>query len=193
MPRGGPLLLVVDMQDHYLASLGIEARHSLVGAVNELARGFRDHGAPVVWLRMVHDESWAELKACIGEPGWAERRRCLASSGLAAGVRAAALDLVVDKMRHDAFAPGSSRLSEHIGETRPSFVAVAGVSTHICCLATARGALAAGHGCVMVADALAAADPAEHRRALDAFVAEGGAVETAAGVGGRLRPQPVEH
>lgn len=191
------VLLVVDMQEHYLRALPQPARERSIAAVNHAASIFRENAGQVVWIRMVHDESWASLRARIGEPGWQERRAAL-TQGSSLWHLADALDIrpedqIVDKTRHDGFEQDTSELASHVARLAPAFVAVAGLSTDICCLATARGAMAHGYPTVMLADATSASDKPAHAHALDEFSRSGGAVETVAALRVRMTAARLPH
>jgi nicotinamidase-related amidase len=173
-------LLVVDVQRSFadpslLPHLEPAARADLAAAVartGEALASAREHGIPVVWcrLRVRPDDPWPASNWFRGlrpDEQWpTEWEPCVeGTSGIEwYGVEPAAGEPVVDKRTYDGFA--GTGLAQVLRERGTEWLAVAGLTSDCCVLATAGSAFTHGFRVVVLADATAAEDRANHDAAL---------------------------
>jgi len=155
-------LVVIDLQVDYFQDPELaRCRGSLVERCATLARAARDAGAPIVEVRTVHAPDRSTWTIDMLEDG-----QGMVIDGTPGAERLPELDLeptvVVRKTRDSAFF--GTDLVEHLRcVTRPAIV---GVSTESCVRATASDAYAHDLRSVLVADATASVDAAEHDEVL---------------------------
>lgn len=155
-------LVVIDLQEDYFQDPELaRCRGSIVERCTTLARAAHEVGAPVVEVRTVHAPDRSTWTIDMLEDG-----QGMAIEGTPGAERLPELDLeptvVVRKTRDSAFF--GTDLAEHLrGVTRPAIV---GVSTESCVRATASDAYAHDLRSVLVADATASVDAAEHDEVL---------------------------
>jgi nicotinamidase-related amidase len=99
-------------------------------------------------------------------------------------------DETVTKLRYSAFIQDSSDLEERLRAAGIDTVLIAGVATNICCESSARDAMMRGFRTIMVHDALAAADDAQHNAALSTFYMLFGDVQSIDEVVGHMTAAP---
>lgn len=190
MPARRTALLVVDMQNYFLAPgapAEVPPARTIVPNINRLAAALRRAGALVVWIRTVFTaearDSLAHFHEVLMLPEFAHRR----SIALAPEAEGAALwreldpagdDLVALKTRYGAFSPGASDLAAQLTARDIEAVLVAGTMTNICCDTTARGAMMLNFRTTMVSDANASLTDEEHAAALTHFHLQFGDVTT---------------
>ncbi|MDW5594038.1 isochorismatase family cysteine hydrolase [Conexibacter stalactiti] len=169
-----PALLVVDMQNDFVASDGVFAQAgltiedpaALVGRVAALADRFRAAGGLVVWVKMVWDDD-----AAVGL--LAQRSPFLATAGLRRGSRGAELvdglrprpgDAVVEKTRFSAF--HATELERLLADEQVETVVVCGVRTDFCVESTVRDAFFRDLAVLVADDAVGGYFPALHDSSL---------------------------
>lgn len=174
-------LVVVDMQKAFLRPeigyVPCATAAAAIPVINRLAGALRAAGAPVFWLKNVHDaemeRDWAGMYAMHGEA--ASRRRAAALSPDAPGFAIdEALDVgpsdeVIVKRRYSAFHPGSSPLEERLRAGGIETVILAGCTTDVCVESTARDAMMLDFRVIVVEDATGALTEAAHHNALAAL------------------------
>ncbi len=174
-------LLVVDMQNHFVAEGGLSevpVARGIVANINRLATAFREAGAPVVWVysTFTHEgrAAWDMFFTNFIAP---ERVRD-ARAGLMEGNWGHAFfpeldiaddDLRVTKDRFSALAEGASDLDEELRARGVDTVVVTGTMTNVCCDSTARDAMMRDYRAVLVDDANAARTDDAHVSALTTF------------------------
>ncbi|MFJ6701787.1 MULTISPECIES: isochorismatase family protein [unclassified Streptomyces] len=161
-------LVLVDLMDRIVA-LPLEPRKGteVLHTAEELARSFREAGAPVVLLR-------------VERPALAEQPP---GSDLVAGLRGEG-DLEIVKRTIGGFQDtGLDARLRALGVTR---LVLAGIATNLGVESTARAAADLGYDLVFVADAMAALTAAEHEASVRLDFPRLGTVVTAADV--RLDP-----
>ncbi|MEZ0165178.1 cysteine hydrolase family protein [Kineococcus sp. LSe6-4] len=176
-------LLVVDLQRSFadprlLTHLDADARERTAAAVARTAEAVevaRGAGVPVVWcrLRVRPDDPWPASNWFRGlgpQEDWPTPwEPCVEGTpGIEwYGAAPAGGELVVDKRTYDAFAGTSlAERTRHL-----SWVALAGLTSDCCVLATAGGAFSAGLRVVVLGDATTAEDAATHEAALRVLAA----------------------
>lgn len=162
-------VLVVDMQRYYEPKIaGMDA---IAPRIRMLCDTLRARGALVVWLMNTLERDgvdlWPAYHAGFFDASSArEHRRGLASGSdghrLSTGMHPDARDLVLEKTRFSAFAPGSSELGDALVARQVENVIVAGVATNVCCESTARDAMMRDYRVAVVSDATAAVTPEDH-------------------------------
>jgi nicotinamidase-related amidase len=191
-------LLVVDLQrsfadPEFLTHLEPVARQGIAAAVErcaELVDRAREQGFPVVWcrLRVRADDPWPASNWFRGmapdDPWPTEWEPCVEGTpGIEFhGAAPADGELVVDKRTYDAFA--GTPLAGELRRRGVDWVAVAGLTTDCCVLATAVSAFTEGFRVVVLSDATAAEDAANHDAALRVLGTHHAVVARAADVPG---------
>lgn len=174
-------LLVVDMQNHFVAEGGLSevpAARGIVSNINRLAVAFRDVGAPVVWVystfthegrsawdmfftNFISPERVREVRAGLMEGNWGHEFH--------PGLDVGADELRVSKDRFSAFAEGASELDQELRSREIDTVVVTGTMTNVCCDSTARDAMMRDYRAILVDDANAARSEEAHVSALTTF------------------------
>jgi ureidoacrylate peracid hydrolase len=187
-------LIVIDLQnafmDETVAHSFIPEAREIVAQVNGLAEALRARGGLVVWVRNEVTEA--------SQAGWAVQdelitpeRRAARINALTPGSRGYALwhelavdprDPIVGKTRPSAFIQGLSALEALLRARAIDTLLVTGTNTGVCCEMTAKDAMMLGFRTIMVSDACAAADQAQHESALLSFYRNFGDVMTSAEV-----------
>lgn len=181
VPAGRTALLVVDMQNYFLAPgapAEVPMARAVVPNVNRLAAALRQAGGLVVWIRTLFTaearDGVSHFHEVLMLPEFARRR----SAELAPEAEGARLwpelapsreDLVVGKTRYGAFSPGASDLAGQLAARSVEAVLIAGTMTNVCCDTTARGAMMLNFRTTMVSDANASLTDEEHAAALTHF------------------------
>ncbi len=176
------VLAVIDMQNVFVAPgavAEVPAAREIVPNINRLARAVRATGGRV---------AWAQTHVHPGEPagGWPVFFGEIFSPELASGYIAGLTrgseghrlwpaletdprDLYAEKTRFSAFLPGACNLPEQLAALGIDTVLIAGTLTNVCCESSARDAMMRGFRVVMVGDANATRNDAEHMASLVAI------------------------
>lgn len=174
-------LIVIDMQNAFVEPgrpSAVPVAEQIVPNINQLAAGFRQAGAPVVWVYTtfsnatlkdwssffggVYDENFS--KAVIdnlseGAPGHALWHKLDVKSQ----------DKTISKDRFSAFLPGHCELENWLRERALDTVVITGTLTNVCCESSARDAVMRNFSMIMVSDANAALSDADHNASLNAL------------------------
>ncbi|MFF2141525.1 isochorismatase family protein [Kitasatospora sp. NPDC058190] len=179
------VLLVHDLQNHFLVAFGSEAAPvpELLGNVAALARTAGARGVPVVYTAQPGGQSPAErgLQQDFWGPGIPDDPRATA---IAEAVAPAPGDTVLTKWKYSAFV--RTELERLLREQGRDQLVITGVYAHIGVQATACDAWMRDLQAFVVADAVADFGPAEHRAALEWIAGRCGVVTTAEAVIGTL-------
>ena len=174
-------LLVVDMQNHFVADEGLSrvaAAAGIIDNINRLAVATRDAGGTVVWVRstfthegrgawemfftnFIAPERVREVRAGLVDGSWGHRFH--------ADLAIDPDDPVVTKDRFSAFASGASSLHDELQRRGIDTVLVAGTMTNVCCDSTARDAMMLDYRATLLDDANAAHTDEAHVAALTTF------------------------
>ena len=183
-------LLVVDMQNHFVAEGGLSrvaTAHGIVGNINRLAAATRAAGGTVVWIysTFTHEGRGAwnmffgnfidparerEVRAGLTEGSWGHR--------FYADLEIDPGDPTVSKDRFSAFAAGASTLHEELQRRGIDTLLVTGTMTNVCCDSTARDAMMLDYRAALIDDANAAHTDEAHVAALTTFASVFGDVLT---------------
>lgn len=194
-------LLVIDMQETFCrpgAPAEVPASRGIIPAINGLARGMRERGAPVFWVlhANAHGNGRSDWEVFYRHVVSEEvRRRTVESLAPARpevweGLETDPRDRFVVKNRYSALISGSSQLERILRSHGLDTVLIAGTKTDICCESTARDAMMLDFRVVMVSDCCAALSDEEHRDALETVIQNFGDVLTADEVLARLDAHP---
>jgi len=140
-------------------------RAGLVGSINELARAFRRHGQPIIWVRQ-------EFRPDL-EDAFLEMRRKNLHVTIAGTDGAEILpelerhpgDEVIVKKRYSAFF--RTNLDSVLAGLEPSCIVVAGINTHACVRTTVIDAYQRDYDVVVAADGIASYDRVHHDVTVD--------------------------
>lgn len=150
---GHTLVVLVDVQDEWIALLERSTRDRFVFQVRRFLTFARLAGAPVVWAE---------------------------AAGLGATVRDVAMTLADQrpfvKATFSCF--GSEELARAIADTRRDTLAIVGAEAHLCVAQTGLDALERGYRVHVVADAVASRDPLDREVALRRLEAAGATMTT---------------
>jgi ureidoacrylate peracid hydrolase len=174
-------LVVVDMQNAFMMP-GVghavcDMAREIVPNINRLARTVRATGGTVVWIKTRFTEAslkeWSNSYGILLPDRKAKRIEALSPGGkgyeLWDALEVRPEDLMVDKERFSAFLPESSNLAPLLRGRGIDTVLITGTVTNVCCESSARDAMMMNFRTVMVTDANAAANDAEHNASLIAF------------------------
>jgi ureidoacrylate peracid hydrolase len=183
-------LLVIDMQNHFLAKGGqgeIAPARAIVPTVNQFAHSLRTAGGLVVWIQTTSNGALQRWARHHSDTLTAERATSRLASfaphstgyALYPGLQVATDDWRIDKIHYSAFIPGSSDLDARLRARAIDTLLIAGTATNVCCDSTARDAAMLNYRTIMIADANATWTDTEHNAALSTFSAYFGDVMTA--------------
>lgn len=186
---GRAALVVIDMQNHYVAEgFPNEApvARTIVPNINRMANATRYAGGTVIWVKTTSVgalEKWGAHHEFKLDPAVAARRLESLSEDnpgfeLFEGLEPHADDLIVRKIMYSAMIPGSSELHNILRKVGIEMLLVAGTKTNVCCDTTARDASMRGYRVVLLSDATATLSDAEHAAALNNFLVSFGDVLT---------------
>ncbi len=184
-PVGETALLVVDMQNFYVAE--VATARAIVPNINRLARAMRVRGDPVIWLCMTAGKDGTSLWSLYHDHFFTDAKgrnhRDQLSEGaeghrLYPGLQPQASDLHVWKTRFSPFVSGSSNLESILRALGIRNLVVAGTATNMCCETTARDAMMLDYRVIMVSDANAARYDEDHIAGLTSFYQSFGDVRT---------------
>ena len=170
-------LLVIDMQCHYLDV--IQTMPDIVPVIQRLSQRLRDAGCKIAWLLNTLERDgvdlWPHYHRHFYSPDEATKHRTGLASGSAGhrlipDLKQEPTDWVVEKTRFSAFAPGSSPLEPMLDRANIDTLVLAGVSTNVCCEATARDAMMRDMRVIVVGDAMAAVTEEDHCSGLGAMI-----------------------
>ncbi|MCY4311586.1 MAG: cysteine hydrolase [Rhodospirillaceae bacterium] len=194
-------LVVVDMQNYFVAPgqpAACRYGPAIASNINRLAAMLRDKGGKVYWVltEALPDDAddWSNLYEVLGPSGKEARL-----VGLDRESEAFALwpemdvnddDQTVVKTRYSAMLEESSDLRRRLTEAGVDTILVSGVATNVCCEATARDSMMMGFRTIMVHDAMATFDDAQHNASLSTFYMLFGDVQSVAEVEGFLGDAP---
>lgn len=163
---GQTALVVVDMQQDFLARAGLEPeRDQLIGFVEQLLVWVRQQAWPVV-----HVHTRVSIDQTDWLPHWrlAGRADCIANTPGAqppAGLAPEATEVVVFKKHFNGFE--SPLMLSTLYAAGVDTILLAGVHTHACIRETAAAAHAHGFRVIIVTDAVGSYDPGHARMTLD--------------------------
>ncbi len=175
-PRGETALLVIDMQNFYVAE--IATTRGIVPNINRLAATMRARGDPVIWVCMTAGKDQQSLWSLYHNNFFTEKRgnthRDQLSEGseghkLYAALEALPGDFYVWKTRFSPFIAGASNLESILRARGIRNLVIAGTATNMCCETAARDAMMLDYRVIMVADANAARYDEDHATGLTSF------------------------
>ncbi|MDG2111352.1 MAG: cysteine hydrolase [Actinomycetota bacterium] len=174
-------LVVVDMQNHFVAEGGLSevpVARGIVDNINRLATAVREAGGTVVWVystftaegrgawnmffaNFISPERQHEVRAGLMDGSWGHEfyDQLEIDEG----------DVLVSKDRFSALAHGASDLDSQLRSRDVDTVLVTGTMTNVCCDSTARDAMMLDYRAVLVDDANAARTDEAHVAALTTF------------------------
>lgn len=181
-------LVVVDLQNAFLdpayGPVFIPAAREIIPQVNAVAHALRSAGGRIYWVKHTADErSRAEWSVLMNLYAAVDQRRAtqMITEGdpghdLWPHLDVQETDDIVQKYRYSAFYPGTCDLPDRLTSQGIETVLIAGTVTNCCCEASARDACMANYQTVMISDACAGHNQAEHDASLAAFYANFGDV-----------------
>jgi len=173
--------VVIDLQNAFMVP---EVAHAfcptsvdIVPNVNRIASALRDAGGTIVWIYSTFGEpsltNWPVLHEMAGPERTAKRIAALAEGSIGhqfyEGLDIQPEDLKVNKTKYSAFLPSSSDLPEILRARGIDTVMIGGTLTNACCESSARDSMMSNFKTIMVTDANAAMNDADHNAALTAF------------------------
>ncbi len=191
-------LVVIDMQNTFCepgAPAEVPVSRSIVEPINELSRGLRGLGVPIVWVLHAntrhHGRSdWELFFNYIVTDELRDRTIESLAPGrqqVWRGLHSRPEDITIIKNRYSALIHGSSTLETVLRNLDIDTLLIAGTKTNVCCDATARDAMMLDFKVVMVSDCCAALSDDEHRATLETMIQQFGDVMTSDEVLARLR------
>lgn len=188
-PAGETAMLVVDMQNFYVAE--VATARAIVPNINRLARATRQRGDPVIWVCMTAGKDQKSLWSLYHEHFFTEAKGRTHRDQLSEGAEGHRLyrdleaepgDLYVWKTRFSPFVPGTSSLESILRARGIRNLVVSGTATNMCCETTARDAMMLDYRVIMVSDANAARYDEDHAAGLTSFYQSFGDVRDTADV-----------
>jgi ureidoacrylate peracid hydrolase len=184
-------LLVVDMQTGFVApgAVGeIPVAREIVPNVNRLAGALRSAGGSVVWIVSTYGPGaqldWPTFFNFVITGETSDRFRLAFAEGAPAHALWRELDRrpddpIISKNRLTPFADPQRALESLLRARGVEMVLVVGTVTNVCCECTARDAAMRNFKTIMISDANASRNDAEHNATLSIFLqAFGGVIST---------------
>jgi ureidoacrylate peracid hydrolase len=184
-------LLVVDMQTGFVAPgafAEIPTAREITPNINRLARALREAGGTIVWIVSTYgpgaERDWTTFFEFIVTGETSDRIRLAFAEGQPEHALWRELDrhpddLLVSKNRLTPFADPSRELETLLRARGLDMILIAGTVTNVCCECTARDAAMRNFKTIMISDANASRNDAEHNATLSIFLqAFGGVLST---------------
>jgi nicotinamidase-related amidase len=159
-----PVLIVIDMQNDFLARWEPAARAALIVSINDLAAIVRRAGRPVIWIRQ---EFEPDLRDALPEMRLKGIRIVIKETEgcrLHAGLEVAATDRVIIKKRYSAFF--GTELDGILKTLDADALIVAGINTHACIRTTVVDAYQRDWPVVLALDCIDSYDREHHEISL---------------------------
>lgn len=184
-------LLVVDMQTGFVAPgavAEIPVAREIVPNINRLANVLRHAGGTIVWIVSTYgpgaERDWTTFFNFVITGEASDRFRLAFQEGKPEHTLWRELDrrpedLLVSKNRFTPFADPNRELERLLRSRGVDMALVAGTVTNVCCECTARDAAMRNFKTIMISDANASRNDAEHNATLSIFLqAFGGVLST---------------
>jgi nicotinamidase-related amidase len=171
-------LVVIDMQKGIVAAPTAHPASEIAGRIARLARGFREHGLPVVLVNVAGGPPGrTEVQPALARPeGWTE---------LIPELDRQPGDHTVTKLQLGAFY--GTALEPILRRNGVTQVFLAGISTSVGVESTARNAYDHGYNVVLVVDAMTDRNPDAHRHSVETIFPRIGETTTTDDVLARLK------
>jgi len=189
-------LLVVDMQTGFLAPgavAEIPTAREIVPNINRLAAALREASGTIVWIVSTYgpgaERDWTTFFNFILTGETSERFRLAFAEGKPEHALWRELDrhpgdVVMAKNRLTPFSDPAQALERLLRARGVDMTLVAGTVTNVCCECTARDAAMRNFKTIMISDANASRNDAEHNATLSIFLqAFGGVISTDEAIG----------
>jgi ureidoacrylate peracid hydrolase len=189
-------LLVVDMQTGFVAPgavAEIPMAREIVPNINRLSAALRQAGGTIVWIISTYGPGaecdWTTFFSFIITGEASERFRLAFQEGKPEHALWRELDrrpgdLVVSKNRLTPFADPSRALERLLRARGVDMTLIVGTVTNVCCECTARDAAMRNFKTIMISDANASRNDAEHNATLSIFLqAFGGVISSDEAIG----------
>lgn len=171
------VLLIIDMQNVFCAPGALietpEARN-IVPNINLIAETCRLLSVPVIFIRHVTMANGADIKRQLSFFDKEKHAHIIEQltpgnwgSEIFNDLNVSEKDLIIEKCRFSALAPGSSSLERLLRSLQKDTVIVTGTRTNICCESTVRDAMMLDFKVIVVGDGTAALEQEEHQHSLD--------------------------
>lgn len=173
--------VVVDLQNGFMAPgavAEIPTAREVVPNVNRISEALRGAGGLVVYVQNTFDEVAIRTWSTYFEHFCTPARRARMIEAFTPGAFGHALwfgldvqpqDLVVQKRRFGAFAPGASDLHGALQARGIDTLIITGTATQVCCESTARDAMMLNYKVFFVSDGNATFTDEEHNATLSAM------------------------
>ncbi|MCQ4159367.1 cysteine hydrolase [Roseomonas sp. GC11] len=173
--------VVVDLQNGFMAPGAISEianAREIVPQVNRISRALREAGGLVVYIQNTFGPEiaagWSTFFSHFCTPARREASIAAFTPGnwqhaLWPELDVSAQDLVIQKTRFGAFAPGASTLHETLQARGIDTLIITGTATNVCCESTARDAMMMDYKVFFVSDANATHTDEEHNATLTAL------------------------
>ena len=171
-------LVIIDMQNVFCepgGALEISASRDTCQNVNQLARGCRAAGIPIIWVRSYHPPGAADWRFFFDhfispERGAMAAEQLLEShpgSAIYSEMDVQPEDFQISKNRYSCLISGSSSLERLLRSQKRDTIMICGTRSNVCCESTARDAMMLDFKVIFVSDGTSAMSAAEHQATLD--------------------------
>jgi len=191
-------LVAIDMQNAFLEPNGpipVRSALEIVQPINRAARGCRELGVPVIWIRSHHPANGGDWRHFFDHFVRPDRREA-AAAHLSADAHGSQFysemdvqdsDYIVIKNRYSCFVPGSSSLERLLRSLGRDTIVLCGTKTNICVESTARDGMMIDFRVVVLQDATSTLSDEEHQASLNVLIQEFADILTVDEVLGELR------
>jgi nicotinamidase-related amidase len=160
-----PVLIIVDMQNDFLAKWASDDRERLVSELNALIKTMRNASLPIVWVRQ---EFEPDLSDALPEMRARKIRTVIKGtkgSEIDSRLNVLPTDAVIIKKRYSAFY--GTDLDRLLESMHPDALIIAGINTHACIRTTAIDAYQRDWPVIVATDCVDSYDRDHHRVTLN--------------------------
>jgi nicotinamidase-related amidase len=158
-------LLIIDMQNDYIAGWTVGARERLTAAIASVIARARTQGIPIVWITTEFREDLSDAFLEMKNKNLRLVIEGTKGAGIVAELEPCPTDLRITKKRYSAFhATGLDDLIEDIGATRLIMV---GINTHACIRMSAIDAYQRDLDVILIEEAVGSYDADHAQSSLD--------------------------
>jgi ureidoacrylate peracid hydrolase len=176
-------LVIIDMQNAFLEPNGpipVLSALEIVEPINRAARGCRELGVPVIWIRSHHPRNGADWRHFFDHFVRPDRKEA-AAAHLSADAHGSQFysemdvqesDHIVIKNRYSCFVPGASSLERLLRSMGRDTIVLCGTKTNICVESTARDGMMIDLRVVVLQDGTSTLSDQEHQASLNVLIQE---------------------
>lgn len=156
-----PCLLIIDIQNDFIASLDTSVVQALIDNTNQLIRAFREGALPIVWIRQEFRADLSDAFLEMRDKNIAAVIEGTAGAQLPPDLEYSQCDETIIKKRYSAFF--GTTLDQYLQEQKIDHLILCGINTHSCIRMSAIDAYQRDYRVILVEECIGSYDD-EHAR-----------------------------